>query len=478
MRRALLAVSAVWLAFSAWAMMSWHGSYRPLEVDLVEQARAEQPAPVGQVGVLFTGLLMPETLDDVQDFFLRIASKPARTWPWPFRVFVQERHPVVLLDVERFHEQEAFTPTRLVDAWGRDHDENGRPWIDYYHAGELSWVAPRERLRSGHFITSSLHTDWPTFAQKPTVNARLWYYGVGLEPPGMPHAAGVRHVVDLASEELTRRHGPLVIRQADATNPGEVRAAVFEMLDSGMETLVLASTFVTHGTYKVLGEGGSFYEAWRYVEEWQRRNRGREITMILAPSMGSFQPVIDGWVGMLRERLDTLPEGSAVDVLISSHGMPWDRFPDESYHEFSAPYYAALRRDIATLLAEYPFSRTRISQGQDIYADEQHDPQDRWVSTNEAYRAAAADGFDVIITLPSTFYSESSDTMFAHALYTFEGLQGFDAFATIRHGDWNEPLVREFRLGETRVIYNGLPVGRWAPYVATALADSVSAVLD
>lgn len=477
MKKLLIAALVAILAINAWAIGSWWNSWHPLELDLVEQYRQQDLRPEGKVGVLFTGLMMPELLDDQPDLFLRIAQKPKRAWPWPFSRFVAGDYPTVLLDAERFHEREAFAPTRLVDAWGRERDDRGVSYMERYRAGGISWVPPRERLGSGHFLDEAARSEWPPFAQKPTVNARLWYYGVGLNPPRMPHAQGVRDVADMATETLRQRWPGIEVRQVNAPVSEQVRQGVFELLDSGVETLILASTQVSHSTFKVLGEGASFHQAWRYAEEWRRRNGGRPVKIIMAAPMGHYQPLLEAWTGLLRERLDELPAGIDVDVLVSSHGMPWDLFPDETYPEFAAPYYAGLRREIEAVLAGYEFGRTRVSQGQDIYADSQYDPEGKYTSTNEAYRAAAADGFDVVVTLPSTFYAESTDTLFAHALYAFEGLEGYEPFATIDYPDWSVPLVREFALGDTRIIYGGLPVGPHAQQVADALAASVEAIL-
>jgi len=477
MKKLLLGLILLLIGTGIWAVTAWQLSYQPLDIDLTEHYADQDRTVTGKAGVLFTGLMMPEFLDDQPDLFLHLSSKPARSWPWPFSLLTEEDHPTVLLDARRFHEQEEFTPARLIDAWGRDRDADGTPYIEKYRAGSLRWVPPRERLGSGHFLDELARSSWPASAQKSTVNARLWYYGIGLNPPGMPHAAGLRHVVGLASERLQADFPELEIRHVNAPISEEVRRGVFELLDSGVETLILASTQTSHSTFKVLGEGASYYEAWRFAEEWRSRNGNPPLRIIMADPMGHFQPMLDAFVLMLRDRLDTLPPGTDVDVLISSHGMPWDRFPDETYPHFAAPYYAGLRSDIEALLATYEFGRTRISQGQDLFADEQYDPEDRYVSTNEAYRAAVADGYDIIITLPSTFYAESTDTLFAHALYAFEGVPGYDPFATIENTDWTVPFVREFTMGDTLIVYNGLPVGPYATHVADALAATVRAIL-
>ena len=163
-------------------------------------------------------------------------------------------------------------------------------------------------------------------------------------------------------------------------------------------------------------------------------------------------------------------------MLLSSHGMPWDKFPGGLSAGREA-LHAGLTRDVEGLLARYDFGRTRVSVSQDLYADPEDDPEGKYTSTNEAYRAAVADGYDVIITLPTTFYAENTDTLFGHAIHAFDGIPGYEPFATIDYPDWTVPLVREFRMGETTILYNGLPVGPYSRHVAAALLASVEAVL-
>ena len=477
MRRILLLAAVLALLIVGWAVLSWQNSYRPVEIDLVEQFRQQDRNVNGKVGVLFIGLMIPHRMDDQPDLFLQIVAKPGRSWPWPVSLLFAKDYPTVLLDAARFHEREVFTPTRLVDAWGRDRDVNGRPYIDRHIAGELDWVAPRQRLGAGHFLDRSVRTTWPESAQKTTANARLWYYSVGLDPPGVPHEAQVRSLVAQATDELRSRHGALETRHVNGPIAGQVRTGVYELLDSGVETLILVSTQTIHSRFKDFDKGGGFYEAWRHAADWQRRNPRRQVSIIMADPIGHFAPMRTAYAELLKTRLDTLPAGTSVDVLLSSHGMPWDRFPNEVYPAVAEPYYTALAADVEALLAGYPFDRTRVSQGQDLYADAESDPGNKYTSTNEAYRAAAADGFDTILTLPATFYAENTDTLFGHALHAFDGLEGFEPFATIEHADWNVPLVREFRLGDTLVVYNGLPVGPHARHVATAMADAVSAIV-
>jgi len=42
--------------------------------------------------------------------------------------------------------------------------------------------------------------------------------------------------------------------------------------------------------------------------------------------MGDFKPLRQAFLEMLKDRLDTLPQGCNVTVAVTVHGMPWDYF--------------------------------------------------------------------------------------------------------------------------------------------------------
>jgi hypothetical protein len=442
----------------------------PPVAELYARYLADDRTPVGKVGILFTGLIMPERLEQQPDLFYYLGGKPTAGTE-------AEKHPTALLDKVRFHEREPFTPTALVDVRGRTADSLGVPYLSKFRDGKLRWVPPKERLASGYFVDEGERHEWPAAIQKSTLNAQLWYYGVGLNPARMPHEAGVRHVVDLAMTELRRRYGPLEARQVNAPIPTDVERGVNELLDAGADTLVLVSTQVIHSGYKVLGPTGSFRMAIDAAERWRAKRDGKPVKIVMTEPMGHFKPMRDAFTALLEDRLDKVAPGTDVDVLLSSHGMAWDKYPNEVYPALAKPYMEGLVRDVEALLGRYAFGRTRVTVSQDLYADAADDPAGKYLSTNEAYRAAVADGYDLIITLPTTFYAESTDTLFGHAIYAFDGVPGYAPFATIDYPDWKVPFVREFRMGKTTILYNGLPVGPYAVHVADALVATVDVVL-
>ena len=56
-------------------------------------------------------------------------------------------------------------------------------------------------------------------------------------------------------------------------------------------------------------------------------------------------------------------------------------------------------------------------------------------------------------------------------------LQRIPASETIDYSDWNTPYTREFDLGGTRTIYNGVMVGKYRKYVADSLTQAIDSIL-
>jgi protoheme ferro-lyase len=193
--------------------------------------------------------------------------------------------------------------------------------------------------------------------------------------------------------------------------------------------------------------------------------------------MGQFQPMRQAFVDMLKDRLDTLPKSSSVTVAVTVHGMPWDHFSWEAWLELAPQYRDKLVEDVNELLKSYSFGRTKVVVCQDEFSDPVWDPKEKYLSTNRAYRQAIKDGYDYVIGLPIEFFAENSDTLFHHALKNYHGFEGYDVYEQIDYPDWSIPYTREFQQGKTRVIYNGVPVGKYQKHVIEALYQSLDSVL-
>jgi hypothetical protein len=181
---------------------------------------------------------------------------------------------------------------------------------------------------------------------------------------------------------------------------------------------------------------------------------------------------------MLKDRLDTLPKGSSVTIAVTVHGMPWDHFSWEAWLELAPQYRDKLVEDVKVLLSSYAFGKTNIVVCQDEFADPVWDPKEKYLSTNRAYLQAIKEGYDYVIGLPIEFFAENSDTLFHHALKNYHGFEGYDVYEQIDYPDWSIPYTREFQQGKTRVVYNGVPVGKYQKHVIEAFYQSLDSVLS
>ena len=134
--------------------------------------------------------------------------------------------------------------------------------------------------------------------------------------------------------------------------------------------------------------------------------------------------------------------------------------------------------DVNSMLATYKFGKTETVQAQDHFADHYSDPKQKYLSTNRAYWEGIKAGYDYIVNMPIEFFAENTDTMFSHAMFNFEGFPGYDIYEPVDYPDWSVPYTRTFKVENTTVIYNGLPVGKYNGPLVQAYAEALSSVLD
>jgi hypothetical protein len=129
-------------------------------------------------------------------------------------------------------------------------------------------------------------------------------------------------------------------------------------------------------------------------------------------------------------------------------------------------------------LAKWKFAKTEVVQAQDHFADHYNNPDGKYLSTNKGFLDGVRDGFDYVVNLPIEFFAENTDTMFSHAMFNFEGFPGYDVYETIDYSDWSVPYTRTFKIDNTELIYNGLPVGKYNAPIIEAYTQSIDSVLS
>jgi len=452
---------------------------RHTDLNLSAYFQTQDMTPEGKTAVFIIGLSQTEDFDPTwwYNIFQHLAH--ARI-PWPARNFALADRGVALMDPDRDYSTEKFEPAALVDRHGNSRDMDAVPYIEKFHRGEIQWVEPNEsiHLDTGYWVYPGRQDGVPTVSGKTINYARLWYYGRGITGGQIPADWQQNRIYDIVYEKLQSDYPDVPYHQADTMDPFNWRKEIFELLDGGAETLVLISPMVVYSDFEDFKNG--FQHSVEYVHEWEALN-GREIKIIIAPPMGHFRPMRDGYLLMLRDKLDTLPAGVSVKMVWSVHGMPWRVFTNEAWLELIPGYRDPLVEETHQLLGEYDFTETEVVVSQDHFADHYWDPEEKYLSTNRAYVEGVEAGYDYVLNLPIEFYNENTDTLFYHAMVNYENFPGYTVYEVIDYPkeNWDEPYTKHFVIDDTEIFYLGVPTGsRYRPYIAQAMYDSLNSVLS
>jgi len=471
----IIVVSIVVLAVGGYGLYTYKN--QRTKPDYFEYYKTQDKVPEGKIGVFATSLIMPEEHD--HSFWYNIAHKVfSQVVPWPFRVFALQDNGVALLDPAHTHAREEFTPTHLVDPFGNDRDRDGFPWMEKYKRGEITWVPPSRMiyLDHGYFLYNGHKSGEPTIVGKMANYSRLYYYDKGLVQKKLPHWEGSFKIINGAFERLKEKYPDVEFRAESSLFHYESRETLRKLMDAGCNTIVVAAPMSIFSHFEEFNS--SFRHSFEHIEEWENEHPGKKIKVILAPQMGDFQPLRQAFLEMLKDRLDTIPQGSDVTVAVTVHGMPWDSFKWEAWLQLAPSYRDKLFEECKELLKNYKFGRTNVVICQDEFADPVWDPKEKYLSTNRAYWNAINDGYDYAIGLPIEFFAENTDTMMHHAMKCYENFDQYDIEEPIDYPDWSVPYTREIIQGKTHVIYNGLPVGKYQKHVIEAFYQAVDSVLS
>jgi protoheme ferro-lyase len=447
------------------------------ETDYYEYYINQDAQPVGRIGVFVSHLVLPETfrLED----FITVASKTYQYIPWPIRELVKLDKGVVLLDRQRYYEFAEFEPTDLVDHTGSSFDIDGTAYIDKYHAGEIEWLAPGDtHLSHGAFIYKGRAAGMSRVEAKLSVKARNYYYapGKGFHDGRVPHEAGNRYIVYQALEKLEKKYGPVPWRWVTADNRSMAREAMFGLLDEGIDTLILAAPRPVYSHHEEFN--GSIKHAMHYVKEWQALNGHKEIKMIISPELSLFEPLYQTHTNILRDNLKDIPAGASLKLVLSVHGMPWDKVPHEGWLKLAPRYVERSMAEAAKVLEEYDFKRVQIVQSQDHFADPHNDPAGKYLSTNKAFWDGIEDGYDYVLNIPLEFFAENTDTMFYHDMANYEFFDDYDVYDTVEYTDWSKPWRKRLSQGGTVVVYGGLAAQEFSGPVIDAFYMALDSIVS
>jgi hypothetical protein len=444
--------------------------------DYYEYYINQDAQPVGKIGVFISHLVMPE--DFREEDFITMAGKSYQYIPWPIRELVQLDRGTVLLDRHKFYEFDEFVPTDLVDSTGNSLDVDGVAYIDKFQQGEVEWLPPSStHLSHGVFLYSGRDSGQAMPEQKLAVKARNYYYapGKGFHDGKVPHEAGNRHIVFSAMELLEAKYGDIPWAWTTADNPTLARQAMFDLLDEGIDTLVIAAPRPVYSHHEEFN--GSIRHAMHYLHEWQELNGHKEIKMIISPELSYFDPMFETHKAILRDNLKTIPAGSSLKLVLSVHGMPWDKVPHEGWIKLSPRYVERSMTEAAKVMEEYNYARLQIVQSQDHFADPHNNPDGKYLSTNQAFWDGINDDYDYVLNIPLEFFSENTDTMFYHDMANYEFFDEYDVYQTAEYTDWSKPWRKHLVQDGTTVIYGGVAAKQFSGTIIEAFALAIESIL-
>jgi hypothetical protein len=325
---------------------------------------------------------------------------------------------------------------------------------------------------TGFFLYPERKQGMRMAAAKTAAKARYIYYA---RLPGgvLPH---YRQTVGMANAAIamTRAEHPLVAAEfADAFDKGQKEAAVRRVLDSGIDTLILASVQPIHSDFEELQ--GSFAAVHKIVEEWRKTHGGKPVHIVIAPYLAS-QPGFDRlWLGQFEKTVpQAMVPGQSAMGIITLHGLPVSLVNKDSWAGRVKIVTARLKPQMEAILKAKGYANGLVETAQEGFGDTVEDPDNKLVSVSELFARARAEKRAVAVALPIEFLAENTDTLFGHAALMFDGLPGYATYQGPPKGtDWSYPYVRMFKSGATVQIYAGAPGGANQTLASQALASGI-----
>jgi hypothetical protein len=429
----------------------------------------------GRVGVAVVALAMPEKYDPV--FFENFLDKLFNgAIPWPINVFAGADAGIALIDPTNPMADKRFEPKELRDVWGRAADIDGVPWVEKFKKGQVRFVKPSGQTAHdyGFFLYPARKGGMRTLTGKLLLKARYTMYA-RLPNGYLPHYSQTIAMAQSTVDTLKARHNLAAGAVVNAFDPWQMETSVRSILDSGVDTLVLASVQPIYSDFEELR--GSFTKVHKVIEAWEADHPGKPVKVVIAPYMATAPSYDDLWVEHLTNGAPqpARPGVSSARVVLSLHGLPASLVNSDSWGGFAADVVARISPKLEAAMKAKGYGKVTVVRASEGFADPPEDKANVLVSVAEQFQAGAQAGDEVVIALPLEFMAENTDMLFTHAAIMFEGLPGYSLYqGPPANVDWSKPYVRAFQKGQTNIIYSGAPGGAAAPKAGVVLADAVS----
>ena len=433
------------------------------------EARAE-----GRVGVLVVALVQPEQFDTA--FYANFIDKLFKVAvPWPINLLAARDNGVALIDPDAPDRLQPFRPKTLMAFDGRTVDWDGEPYADKYRRGLVDWVPPSKTTAGdiGSFRYSGRAGGAPGAAQRAMLKARAIYYA-RLPDGDLPQRAQTLAMVEAAFARLKTNKAVAGTALYDIFLPHEANRELIRLLDSGVDSLVIASALPINSAFEEYL--GAYPKIYKLVEEWAEA-RGKPMPKLLfAPQLADMPGYGALWAEHLAAAAPAPPApGASATLVVSLHGLPLAQLASDPWLDNARRASKMLVPVLTEALKRRGWSKVTTEVAQEAFADEVEDPADKLLSVSEVFAQARARGDALAIAVPVEFLAENTDTLFLHSYLMFDGLPGYRRFAGPPAGtDWARPYVRRFTMGPTTHMYIGTPGGDAQPAFGAVLADAIA----
>lgn len=429
----------------------------------------------GRVGVAVVALTMPEQYEPM--FFENFLDKIfTEVIPFPINILAGADNGIVLMDPSNPRATRRFAPKVLADIWGRTTDLDGIAWAEKYRRGEIRFVPPSASTAHDHgfFLFPKRKGGVRTATAKTMLKARYIMYAQ-LPNGYLPHFSQTKTMAEATLSTLRARHGITAGAVVEAFNPSQMQQSVRAILDSGIDTLVLASVQPIYSDFEELK--GSFSHVHHVIEDWQKANPTKSIKIVIAPYMATAPNFKALWAEELAKVSPAAarPGQSSARVILSFHGLPVTLINSDSWTPRATETADRLRPALEAVMRAKGFAKVEVIQAAESFADSAEDPKNIIISVAEEYARAKADNVELAIAVPVEFMAENTDTLFTHAAVMFDGQPGYKTYMPPPGDvDWSKPYVRRFQNGATTVMYTGAPGGEGAQRAGVVLADALA----
>lgn len=429
----------------------------------------------GRVGVAVIALTMPEKYEIM--FFENFINKIfTEVIPWPINVLAGADAGIALIDPANPRATQRFEPKVLADIWGRTTDIDGIAWAEKYKRGEIRFVKPSKTIAfdNGFFLYPKRKGGIRTATAKTLLKARYVMYA-RLPNGYLPHFSQTKGMGEAALDALRTRHGIKAGAVVEAFNPAQMEQNIRSILDSGIDTLVLASVQPLYSDFEELK--GSYPHVHDVIEAWKMDNPNKPIKIVIAPYMATATSFDELWAEELTSvaPLAAKPGASTARVILSFHGLPVSQMNSDSWTPRAKSAALRLTPILKAVMQGKGYAKVDVIQAAESFADTEEDPKNVIVSVAEEYARAKKDNVELAIALPVEFMAENTDTLFTHSTNMFNGQPGYSAYmGPPANTDWAKPYVRRFQNGGTTIMYAGAPGGDAVPRAGAVLADALA----